>query len=48
MNRSGIPDIEPWPYYPQSQGKHERSNGTWYNKQRTWYNSFINKLINHE
>ena len=27
MNRSSIPDIEPRPYYPQSQGKHERSHG---------------------
>ena len=55
MNRSGIPNIESRPHYPQSQGKNERSHGTWKNqkdtwyiKWRTWYNSFTNKLINHE
>ena len=54
MNRSGITKIEPRPYYPQSQGKNERSHSTQKNqketsyiKWRTWYNSFINKLINH-
>ena len=27
MNRSGIPNLESRPYYPQSQRKNERSHG---------------------
>ena len=55
LKRSGIQNIESRPYHPQSKGKNERSHvtrknqkETWYIKLRTWYNSFINKLINHE
>ena len=55
LKRSGIQNIESRPYHPQFQGTNERSHGTWKNqketryiKWRTWYYSFINKLINHE
>ena len=53
LKRSDIQNIESRPYHPQSQGKHERSHctrkkqkETWYIKWLTWYNSFINKLMN--
>ena len=55
MKRNGIQNMESRPYHPQYQGKNERSHNTWKNqketwyiKWRAWYNSFINKLINHE
>ena len=35
MNRSGIPNIESQPHYPQSQEKNERSHGTWKNQKDT-------------
>ena len=38
MNRSGIPNIESRPYYPQSQRKNERSHGKWKNQKETWHN----------
>ena len=54
LKRSGIQNTEYRSYHPQSQGKHERSHCTWKNQKETWYikwlswyNSFINKLMNH-
>ena len=34
LKMCGIQNIESWPYHPQSQGKIERSHGTWKTKLR--------------